>query len=259
MSKIGLHDTIKVKNLARSSVFALDISALGESLTDDLRYLPVEKNLVYKAALEFCRKSRISFSAEVVLVKNIPSGAGLGGGSSNAAGMLQFLNNLFPVLSKGALKRVAAEIGADVPYCLNDGQMIATGTGNLLSKSHFVVEGYVVLVHPPVLINTKAAYNELDRLPFEKNLLTTPNTLRKEFGKKGLSAFLNDFERVAFVQYPELADIKARIQSLGAHFSLMTGSGSTVYGVFHDQFAAKRAFKALATVYDRVSVCELRK
>ncbi len=257
MSKIGLFDQITINGLMRSNSFSVDLRVDGSAITDDLRNLPSQRNLIYKAASAFSRKSGICFKAEIGLDKRIPSEAGLGGGSTNAAGILMALNRVFPVFTKGALLRLAATIGADVPYCLFDRQMIALGTGDLLYKPGLKVEGYLVLVHPSCSISTKSAYNELDRIQGDLVHLTR-NGLRRRYKQLGLSSFSNDFEKVAFLKFPELGHIKEELLALDAAFALMSGSGSTVYGLFADRYKAQLAYGSLLKKYAHVSFCELR-
>lgn len=257
MSKISLCDEIRVKELSKASRFTMDLALSGCALSEDVTGLELDRNIVYRAAVSFSQKSKIPFRFHIELEKNIPSGAGLGGGSADAALVLNLLNKAFPVLSAASLKRLALKLGADVPFCMQESQMLVEGIGEKLRKPGFAVDAHVVLVHPVCIINTKNAYNELDRLDL-KNLHLSRKSLKRNFVKSGIVSFGNDFEKVVFDGYPELDKIKNELKKSGAFFSQMTGSGSTVFGLYNDEFVAKKAYCELSKMYSRVTISKLR-
>jgi len=170
---------------------------------------------------------------KVHLHKNIPPGAGLGGGSSDATGMLMLLNELFRLgIGREKLKQYALALGSDCPFFLHGKPVFATGRGEVMEDVKLDLSGYsLVLVKPPVSVSTAEAYRHV-----------VPRGSRLSL--KGLTGFgvprwrgnvLNQFEHYVFDQYPEVARIKQTLYEQGASFALMSGSGSAVYGLFRSE------------------------
>ena len=171
------------------------------------------------------------------LHKRIPAGAGLGGGSSDAAFMLRLLNELSgAILDIQSLKELAARLGSDCPFFLSDGPALAGGRGEILHPIELpALHGMQVgLVVPPIHVSTAAAYARIvPKSPAAslREILSHPT----EAWKKNL---VNDFEVPIFGIYPQIRDIKDRIYGLGALYASMSGSGSAVYGLFPEGRAA---------------------
>jgi 4-diphosphocytidyl-2-C-methyl-D-erythritol kinase len=216
------------------------------SMTCDDAALPVdESNLCIRAARMMqerfdCRDR----GARITLHKNIPMGAGLGGGSSDAAAVIRALNDVWGInASIEELAKVAAEIGSDVPFFLYGQPMLARGRGDVMAPIEFPLKSHIVLVCPSVHVSTPWAYKALDitserrATPYEKIIpqLANLGSLRE--------LCVNDFERVVFTEHPELALIKEKLLHAGAAYASMSGSGSAVYGMFETAEAAKNAAK----------------
>jgi len=167
------------------------------------------------------------------LHKNIPTGAGLGGGSSDAASMLMLLNDLFRLkISREKLLKYAFLLGSDCPFFIHGKPVFATGRGEIMEDVTVnLPEYYLILVKPPIHISTAEAYQNVvphgSRLSL-KGLIGFP-----VFKWKG--NILNQFERYVFGKYPEVAHIKQVLYEQGASFALMSGSGSCVYGLFRSE------------------------
>ncbi len=178
---------------------------------------------------------------KISLNKNIPSGAGLGGGSSDAAAVLKGLRTLYNLtISDNNLAAHAAEIGADVPFFINGGTQVGDGIGEKLTPLPKPVPGYYLLVSPDVFISTEWAYKSLKKY-LEKNT-DRPNFahfLRENTFPKAI--FDNDFEQIVFPTYPKIGSIKNDLLAAGAAYASLSGSGSTVFGVFNDEVLAKKA------------------
>ena len=164
------------------------------------------------------------------LHKNIPSGAGLGGGSSDAANTLQLMNEIFQLeLTIPQLELLALQLGSDVPFFIRNTPVFAEKRGEQMENIKVALSAYsMILVHPDIHISTKQAYSELlPRIPLEslKNNISTPLQEWKDLIK-------NDFECLIFQKNPALATIKEQLYNSGALFSSMTGSGSAIYGIF---------------------------
>ncbi|MGE4308479.1 4-(cytidine 5'-diphospho)-2-C-methyl-D-erythritol kinase [Bacteroides sp.] len=168
---------------------------------------------------------------DIYLHKNIPTGAGLGGGSSDAAFMLKLLNEAFSLnLQTEELEIYAGKLGADCPFFIRNTPVYAEGTGNLFSPVSLSLKGYkLILVKPRVFVSTKDAFSRI--IPIKppvsvKEIVATPITEWKELLK-------NDFETSVFALYPEIAQIKEELYAREAIYASMSGSGASVYGLFN--------------------------
>lgn len=190
------------------------------------------ENLVVKAYQLIKNDFQIP-AVQVHLHKNIPSGAGLGGGSSDAASMLLTLNELFNLgIDQEKLMEYALKLGSDCPFFIQGKPVFATGRGEVMQEIQIELKDYfLILIKPPVHVATAAAYQNI-----------TPQKSRLSL--KGLVGFsvnkwkgniLNHFEKYVFQTYPEVEKIKKTLYDQGAAFALMSGSGSAVYGLFRSE------------------------
>ena len=211
--------------------------------------LPMDDaNLVLRAARGFEQLTGAPLPTLLVhLEKRIPMGAGLGGGSSDAAAMLQLLREhtraQHPLLAEGELLNLAAKIGADVPFFLTGAHAAAArGIGEILTPIEVKMPGSIlIVVDPAVHVSTREAYAMLSPTPKAPSVdyakfFETPRKL-----KAWREVLHNDFEPGIFRRYPKLAEIKHALYSRGAGFALMSGSGSAVYGIFEDLEMAQKA------------------
>lgn len=169
---------------------------------------------------------------EIHLYKKIPTGAGLGGGSSDAAFTLIALNQLFQLgLSDDDLAGFAAMLGSDCPFFIYNTPMMARGRGEILSRHNISLEGYhIELVHPEVFVSTKEAYAGVT--PHEPEVWLQDALSHPIEEWRGL--IVNDFEESIFKKYPALARAKQALYDHGAVYASMSGSGSSLYGIFRD-------------------------
>ena len=212
--------------------------------------VPPEKNLAWRAADLFLQKSGARSGVRMVLEKKVPAGAGLGGGSSDAAAVLRAMDALFPgLLSVDELLGLAARIGSDVPFFLCGGAAWVRGRGELVEPvTADEKPSSAVLVYPGFGVPTAWAYKEWDRW------LSSGLTARGESDKNsppiGAACFrgaglFNAFEECVFPAHGELGRAKAGLVEAGAAGAIMSGSGSTVFGVFDDAGKAASAVIAL--------------
>ncbi len=174
------------------------------------------------------------------LRKNIPMGAGLGGGSSDAAYVIRGLNELFGLgISNEKMRDLAAELGSDCAFFITGTPCMARGRGELLSEIELNLEGYFLkLVFPGVHVSTKTAYAGV--LTDDKDRHT--EQLLKQAPGSWEGKLLNDFEDSVFKTYPELAEIKQGLYAEGALYAAMSGSGSTIFGLFETEPSARCAY-----------------
>jgi 4-diphosphocytidyl-2-C-methyl-D-erythritol kinase len=202
-----------------------------------------ETNLVHRAARLLQDEAGVGRGAEIFVEKNIPAGAGLGGGSSNAAVTLRALSRLWGLPEdKESLGRLAGRLGADVPYFLEGGLCLGTGRGDVLTPLPERLSRFCLIVLPSFPVPTARVYDALGAV---EGL-----TSRGKAGK--IDAFLrtdeirfldNELEETAFRLFPRLKGIKSLIQSLGPELSLVSGSGSAVFGLFPERGTAEAALK----------------
>jgi 4-diphosphocytidyl-2-C-methyl-D-erythritol kinase len=186
-------------------------------------------NLVLKA-LKLIRKDFSDVAdVHIHLHKNIPMGAGLGGGSADAAFALVLMNRLFDLyLEPWLLEEYAAQIGSDCAFFVENNPKIATGRGEVLAPVSIDLKGdYLVLVKPPIHIGTKEAYAGVK--PKKADASLADILADKSLWKASLK---NDFEESIFPNHPQLPEIKTRLYDNGAYYAAMSGSGSTVFGLF---------------------------
>lgn len=219
-------------------------TSTGNNLND-------KKNICYKAVELFFENFKIEnkYKISITINKSIPIGAGLGGGSSNAAAVLKVLTKHFAPAKniETRLRRIALQLGSDVPFFLLQKPAYATGRGEkLISLPQFKIKYKILIVNPGIHVSTPWAYNQSritnDKLPIRKTLKQI-----KKFTITEKVKFVNDFERVIFKKYPQIKKLKLDMLKFGAEIALMSGSGSTVYGFFSKEKikAAKKYFSGL--------------
>lgn len=188
-----------------------------------------EDNLVVKAYLLLDKEFKLP-SIEIHLFKHIPSGAGLGGGSADAAFMLKLLNNHYQLgLSENQLETHAATLGADCAFFIRNQPTFAEGIGNLFSPIDLSLSGYqIMIVKPNVFVSTKEAFSNIHPHRPEhsiKEVIKHPVDHWKDM-------LINDFEASVFPQHPVIGEIKNELYNQGAIYASMSGSGSSVFGLF---------------------------
>jgi 4-diphosphocytidyl-2-C-methyl-D-erythritol kinase len=214
-------------------------SSNAKSLPNDSTNLVIRaKNLLEEYTGE-------KLNIRIHLHKNIPIGAGLGGGSSDAAASLTGLNEFVGLnLTVNEISDLAQRLGSDVPFFLNPRPCFAGGRGDILHALLLKPELPIVLANPGVNISTKWAYKNID--PVKPNYhLSNLKSLDISHLKLCSDKILNVFEKPVFEKYPEIKAIKLLHYKLGAVFSLMSGTGSTVYGIYPDKAAAKSAGRVM--------------
>ena len=209
-----------------------------------------ETNLVVKAARLLQKHFPGSCAGvNITLKKSIPSGAGLGGGSGNAAGVLLALNHLWDLkISRENLIAISAELGSDVPFFLMSPCAIGTGKGEILEPINNPINLYILMIYPNLPLSTPWVYGNLKlKLTKHKNNISILANflMRSEFAQLG-AALYNDLEPVVFKRYPEILEIKNELLRSGAGGALLSGSGSTVFGIFDNPDLAKKALARFA-------------
>jgi len=251
---------------------------LSFSLSDDIVLttdsdIPVKKNLVYKAAVLLKETFKIDEGAEITLKKNIPVGAGLGGGSSDAAAALLGLSQLWSIdCSREALCGIAGRLGSDVPFFLYGALSFAHGRGEKVIPKCINKSFTVMLVKPDIFVSTAWVYKNYQghRAAFDGRMERPNAELTKKAEKvnniehfirifekeefNSLSdAVLNDLESVTAKEFPVIDEIKDTLRREGAVFALMSGSGPTVFGVFENRSRAEKASAAFSGCWTAIA------
>lgn len=250
METVDLHDTLRFSKEGE-----------GVRALSDLSFLPRDQNnLAAKAALCFSQATGIPVEPLTIRIeKHIPVCAGTAGGSSDAAAVLRYLNRAAGAgLSNEALREIAEAVGSDVPYCVTGGTALAKGRGEQLTALPSLPPCWFVLCKPPFSISTPALFAEIDRHKLRRRPDTQGVLAALEAGDlAGVARRLyNVFEDVLPErQAKTVREIKAALISAGALGSVMTGTGSTVYGLFDSESMAQQALALLKETYPDTFLC----
>ena len=245
MQTVNLSDRLTIcRNPQPGITFAME--AEGQAVTS---LVPVDDtNLVCKAARKLIEKHPIQEGVHFVLQKNIPVAAGMAGGSTDAAAALTGMNDLFEMhLSVEELQKIAVTIGADVPYCVVGGTALSEGIGEKLTRLATPPQCGLVIVKPAVSVSTKYVYENLhvETLKHHPDIDGMVEALQTGNMEGITERMENVLERVTVREYPLIAQVKEKLEELGAKKALMSGSGPTVFGVFEDATEAKAAAEAM--------------
>lgn len=239
---IDLHDDIRLTP-TRS---AIEIACRHPDVPCD------RSNLAYRAAAELRRRGRVARGVRIEIVKRIPVGAGLGGGSSNAAAVLVALDRLWGLgLGRAGLDPLARRLGADVPYFLTGGTALGLARGDEIYPLHEQICGHAVVVDPGRPLQTERVFERIDAaLTPRENSLTISRFVSSDLsGAVRFGILKNELENAALGEAPDLAESTRRMRVIlmreGAVLAQMSGSGSAFFGLFEARAAAARARKAL--------------
>ncbi len=236
MEPISLFDKISIDSVEGEGI---SIECAEANVPSD------SSNLAWRAADLFLEYTGLTRSLSIKIEKSIPVGAGLGGGSSNAASVLMALNKLLHTgLDDEELKKMAEEIGSDVPFFILKSPALATGRGEVLRRVSLPGLCYI-LINPGFSVSTSWVYNNLDltNKP-EDNILSYSDKLFESVTTL-VGNLTNDLEAVTLTKFPEISGLKKLLIKSGADGALMSGSGSTVFGLFTEEKRAEEAFRYL--------------
>ena len=237
--ELDFHDTIRLEKRDSCCQFSSNVDWLAKD----------DSNLCVKAWQKMVDVFGLG-GVSIKLEKRIPAGGGLGGGSSNAATILKGLRKLYELdVSDHELETMGIDLGADVPFFIKGKTQIGDGIGEILKPIETIINGCYLLVVPDLHIDTKWAYGEF------KNILDRPNEIVNFLGfiRKEIipfELFENDFEAIVVPAYPEIGQIKNSLRAHGARFASLSGSGSTVFGVFDKDADAKSAESHFSSRYN---------
>ena len=239
MQSIDVCDELSFEKTADETI----LFSMNKDLPDKI---PAEKNLVYKAAKLMKDTFKIDGGFKIHLTKNIPAAAGLAGGSSDCAATLIGINELCGLgLDIEKLCKIGVKLGADVPFCIRKGTMLAEGIGEILTPLAPLTGIPVLLIKPNISISTPYVYkhlklNELDYHPDNKAVISY---IKDNNIKKIAASLSNVLETVTIPENTIIAELKHYLTENGAIGSLMSGSGPTTFGIFENMETAKKAYE----------------
>ena len=233
---IDLHDELEIRPSKRL-----------ELRCPELTSIPMEENTVWRAAAALAHSTSPGSGAEITLKKRIPAGAGLGGGSSNAAAALLGLCRFWRLsVPAEEIQAIAASIGSDVPYFLRGGTALGIGRGEEIYPLPEIRATNMVVVYPGLHIATGAAYQSLSLMLTSRQ---APPNIQGFCGRladetEGLAGIFNDFETSILAAYPAVKEAKDFLKEMGATATLLSGSGSSVFGFFLNEESALAASRS---------------
>lgn len=216
-----------------------------------------EKNLVSKAALLILKKFHLEkkYNININIKKSIPVGAGLAGGSTNAAATLVALNRIFALkLSEDELKNLGIEVGSDVPFCICGGTALVEGKGEIISRLPDIPFYWIVLAINGKKFSSGDVYDRFDLIGREKkpvHKILVDNLSRKKY-QEFFSGLDNDLERVVTAEDEMVITLKTKAVELGSFASQMTGSGPAIFAFCHDLNSAKKVYAGLGEITKNV-------
>lgn len=248
MQAISLYDDITV---TKNNTESINIFCDNPSVPCD------KTNLVYKAAEKFfAHINRKIQGFDIHITKRIPSMAGLAGGSADAAATLVALDYLMDThLSDDVLCLIGSKVGADVPFCIKGATAVGEDIGDILTPLPPLSDCYIVVVKPDVSISTPEAFIKYDSIetPATSDFNSLVMAIKSQNIAKTSALLFNALEYAS--DHPQIISLKNKILKLGASGSLMTGSGSAVYGIFTDKLAAEKCIDILKKSYNFVKIC----
>jgi len=245
MVPVSLYDEIEIHQMRRSASRRLGVPSLIAIRCNHPQVPLGQDNIAYRAAELLMRKAKICRPVAIRICKQIPVGAGLGGGSSDAAAVLKGLNRLWRLrLSVRQLEQLALQLGADVPFFIRAKPARARGIGEKLRLLPKLRRRWLVLVYPGFPVATAWVYRNLPSKLTRVSVNTSIATPLESLDKLD-KLLINDLEQVTVRRYPEISRAKSMLSLAGAAGVLMSGSGSSVFGVFESKRLAKQAFRRM--------------
>lgn len=252
MQQVNLYDNIHIKKIKK-----------GIELKTDCEYLPVsEGNIAYQAAKLMFETFNLDGGVEIYIQKNIPVSAGLAGGSTDAAAVLNGINKLWQLgIEKKELMGLGKSLGADVPFCIRGGAALAEGIGEKLTPIKALEQGWVVLAKPNISVSTADVYKKLDlkKINEHPQLHGIIKAMEENDLQTIVNHMFNVLESVTEKTHPIIKDIKRKLCEYHALGSMMSGSGPTVFGFYRDYQKAKSAYENLKKVYKQTYVVKTYK
>jgi 4-diphosphocytidyl-2-C-methyl-D-erythritol kinase len=241
---ISIYDRVDIE-LRPAYAAAVQLRCDSDTLPTD------ERNLAFKGAREFLAEFSLRAEVLINLHKEIPTGAGLGGGSSDAGAVLRMMAELCGVRQSAALLAVAIRLGADVPFFLNPTPSRVRGIGERIEALDRIEKPFLLIAVPSVEVPTALVFRDLQPdhwsgpAPERDMLAIIQGRIRREH-------LVNDLEQVAIAKWPEIGEVKKLLEAAGARAAAMTGSGGSVFGIFDSSSGVSRARQEISRLAPHV-------
>ncbi len=243
LQTVSLHDTLEFRSVPEDRIILIG---------DDRAISWGKENLIYRAALLLKERLGVSKGVEIRVTKTIPAGKGLGGGSSNAAMTLYALNRMWSLgLEKEVLVDLGKTLGADVPFFFEGGLCLGTGKGDEVAPVNELEPLFCLLILPEFSISTASVYGQLQ---FSLTSHGKDSKIIKFLDSRVLGSLENELEETVFRLYPQLSEIKSLFRGYGSELSLVSGTGSAVFGLFSERVEAEKVLKRLEQSYPSLLV-----
>ena len=250
----GYHDIITVfQEIDFFDIITLTKNPNGYSFNSNVDWLKNNEDNLCIAAYRLMGENYDIGGINIDLNKKIPAGSGLGGGSSNAASIMKGICELYNLnIPNNELESLAVNIGADVPFFINGSIQLGEGIGEKLTPLDKKISGKFLIIIPDIIVNTSWAYsqfkNGLDTSSSSINFASLLNDRTIDFNE--ITLIENDFESIVIPTYPEIGKIKEQLCAHGAQYASLSGSGSTVFGIFNDDALLDKAFSYFTPKYN---------
>jgi 4-diphosphocytidyl-2-C-methyl-D-erythritol kinase len=248
MQRVNLYDKLEISE-----------NKSGIELICDQPKIPLdERNTCYKAASLIKDKFNINTGVSIKIRKTIPSGAGLAGGSSNAAAVIIGLNELWKLgMNANEMQELGLKVGADVAFCLKGETCLCEGLGDIITELKPFIWDNILIIKPSFSISTPLAYQTLtaeEHNQYKDNKIL--NYINDNDHYNTCMSVANTLELAAFRMQSQIPLIKEQLKKLGAISTLMTGSGSAVFGFYMDKSSIMKAYNAISKKYNRIFMCK---
>lgn len=262
MAKVNLFDLLQLNEctLLEPGKFNIHFDSIVGRNKSAIDSISINQNLIAKAIRLYCNTTHMGLQATIAIKKDIPAGAGLGGGSADAAAMLIMLNRIYSRYNHEELCALSAQLGADVPFCLDGNIALCEGIGEIVSPlPPLHLPHNAIIVYDEIHSETKDAYAALGRN--DGIVASSKDVILSNWDDLHipllLQSFTNDFQGILFRKHPQLGVIVVTLNGFNPDFVQMTGSGSAVYALFYDDQKALSAFDAIKHQFSQVFMAQL--
>ena len=257
----GYHDILTVfQEIDFFDIITLTKNSYACTFNSNVNWLKNDNDNLCIVAYNLMKKNYDIGGINIDLNKKIPPGSGLGGGSSNAASIIKGICKLYNLnVSNNELEHLAVNIGADVPFFINGSVQLGEGVGEKLTQLKKKINGKYLIIIPHITIDTSWAYSQLKNgLDTSVSSINFASLLNKEtISFNELMLIENDFESIVVPTYPEIGEIKEQLCAFGAQYASLSGSGSTVFGIFNDEASLEKAFSYFTPKYNTFISCPI--
>jgi 4-diphosphocytidyl-2-C-methyl-D-erythritol kinase len=262
MAKVDIFDLLKLEQceVCKPGMGIISLRCIGGRNASVMENIPTRENIIAKAVEMYSHHAGIGLQVAIAIQKNIPSQAGLAGGSTDAAATLLLLNNRLKHFNENQLMAIAQTVGADVPFCLNGNVALCEGIGEIVTPlPPIALPASAIIIYDDIHCNTKQAYADLKRgtqpvASCKDEILTA---WRKGDSRSLLKIFKNDFQEIIFTNNPGLVTVYNTLKRFQPDYVQMTGSGSAIFALFSDSVHAENVYSQIQTQFSQVFFTKL--